>query len=197
MIALKEKVSNQLSRLFADSSKSPSSDSLASHPSHNSQGRTGTQGEKSYSSYFSFVSPTLGFGKSNSQNVRDQRIELAPAPSLPVRWRGRGREFDKEEESRYHECENQVRQKAGEGAKVSRKAFDNNQTDVSLDHDVDCSSQTSSSDSDVFEEASEQQTPRTPFLKDGSAFISSDLYEFLISSLPHGVKGNEWVLLYR
>ncbi|CAN0904868.1 Oxidation resistance protein 1 [Linum grandiflorum] len=196
MIALKEKVSNQLSRLFADSPKSPSSDSLASRPSRNSQGRTGTEGEKLYSSYFSFVAPTLGFGRSNSKNGKEQRIELAPAPSLPLRWRGR--EFHQEEELRYHECENQVRQKAGAGAKVSTEAFDNNKTDISPDDDdVDCYSQTSTSDSDVFEEASEKQTTRIPFLKDESTFISSDLYEFLMSSLPNSVKGNEWVLLYR
>ncbi|CAI0383124.1 unnamed protein product [Linum tenue] len=177
MIGLKEKVSNQLSRLFADSPNSSPSDSVASRPSHNSQGRTASQGEKSFSSYFSFTS--LSFRKSTSENGKDQKIELAPAPSLPVRWRGR--EFDHEEEPRYHEC-----QKAGE-----------RQTTITLDENEDYSCRTSSSDSDVYEEASEQQsTPRTPHLKDGSAFISSDLYEFLMSSLPNMVKGNDWVLMY-
>ncbi|CAN0904867.1 Oxidation resistance protein 1 [Linum grandiflorum] len=181
MIALKEKVSNQLSRLFADSPKSPSSDSLASRPSRNSQLREALE--------------CVGQDRSNSKNGKEQRIELAPAPSLPLRWRGR--EFHQEEELRYHECENQVRQKAGAGAKVSTEAFDNNKTDISPDDDdVDCYSQTSTSDSDVFEEASEKQTTRIPFLKDESTFISSDLYEFLMSSLPNSVKGNEWVLLY-
>ncbi|CAL1384333.1 unnamed protein product [Linum trigynum] len=170
MIALKEKVSNQLSRLFADSPNSPS---------HSSQGRIASQGEKSFSSYFSSVVPSLGFGRSTLENGKDQKVELAPAPSLPVRWRSR--EFDHEEEPRYHEC-----QKAGE-----------RQAAIFLDENEDYSSRTSSSDSDVFEEACEQQsTPRTPYLKAGSTFISSDLYEFLMSSLPNMVKGNDWVLLY-
>ena len=53
--------------------------------------------------------------------------------------------------------------------------------------------------SDVFEEATELQSSEnpTPNLTDNSSFITSDLYEFLFSSLPNIVKGCQWVLLYR
>lgn len=57
----------------------------------------------------------------------------------------------------------------------------------------------STSSSDVYEEAVEQHIPEKPLenLMDDSAFISSELYEFLHSSLPNLVKGCQWVLLYR
>ncbi|XVE81927.1 hypothetical protein DITRI_Ditri15bG0105600 [Diplodiscus trichospermus] len=52
--------------------------------------------------------------------------------------------------------------------------------------------------SDEFQEAREQQSPVKPSLNlsDESVFITCDLYEFLISSLPNIVKGCQWVLLY-
>ncbi|XP_039063439.1 oxidation resistance protein 1-like isoform X2 [Hibiscus syriacus] len=59
-------------------------------------------------------------------------------------------------------------------------------------------SERSSTDSEEFQEASGQQSPMkpTPKLSDESVFISYDLYEFLMSSLPNIVKGCEWMLLY-
>lgn len=75
----------------------------------------------------------------------------------------------------------------------------NKQTDKIHDSNEDIASGGSSSDSDVFEEAQEQQTPKSsiPHLINESSLISSELYEFLHSSLPNIVKGCQWVLLYR
>lgn len=68
--------------------------------------------------------------------------------------------------------------------------------------DEDRTSRRSSSSSEVFEEANEQQTPNTskksPLkLTEDSTFISPELYEFFESCLPNIVKGCQWVLLYR
>lgn len=51
-----------------------------------------------------------------------------------------------------------------------------------------------------FEEATtNRQSPHKTlsYLMDESVFISTDLYEFLLSSLPNIVKGCQWMLLYR
>ncbi|KAE8734149.1 TLD-domain containing nucleolar protein, putative isoform 2 [Hibiscus syriacus] len=59
-------------------------------------------------------------------------------------------------------------------------------------------SESSSTDSEEFQEASGEQSPMkpTPKLSDESVFINYDLYEFLMSSLPNIVKGCQWMLLY-
>lgn len=59
--------------------------------------------------------------------------------------------------------------------------------------------QGSTSSSEVYEEATDQHSPQKPppNLLDDSVFISADLYEFFLSSLPNIVKGCQWVLLYR
>ncbi|OIW13131.1 hypothetical protein TanjilG_32112 [Lupinus angustifolius] len=65
----------------------------------------------------------------------------------------------------------------------------------------DLTSRKSSSSSEVFEEANEQQIPNTSKksvlnLSHDSTFISPELYEFFESCLPNIVKGRQWVLLY-
>lgn len=57
----------------------------------------------------------------------------------------------------------------------------------------------STSGSDMFEDATDQHSPQKPlpYLMDESVFISPDLHEFLLSSLPNIVKGCQWALLYR
>lgn len=75
-----------------------------------------------------------------------------------------------------------------------KKATVNNQED-----NEDPASGRSTSGSEMFEDATDQHSPRKrlPYLMDESVFISADLYEFLLSSLPNIVKGCQWVLLYR
>ncbi|KAF1879015.1 hypothetical protein Lal_00047687 [Lupinus albus] len=136
---------------------------------------------KSLSSYLSYVIPSIGFGGSKTNKHQHDPI---PSDS---------------DEYNYEKIENQ---------------------DGKLDNYVDCSppcnnmdllkndiigedqtSRRSSSSSEVFEEANEQQTPNNSNksllnLTDDSTFISPELYEFFESCLPNIVKGRQWVLLY-
>lgn len=190
MSAFKEKVSNQLSRLFSGSPDSSSPD--------NSQARPFSKGENS-SSYFPFAIPSLSFFGSRSNKHQD---ELKPIQSLPVRWNGKDLEQREEHSNRYHECsticETEELQNSCKDDKGYNAVCESNQTVKSHDGNDDAAPTRTSSDSDLFEEANDQ-TPRKPFscLMDESTFISSELYEFLLSSLPNIVKGCQWTLLYR
>ncbi|KAJ6420963.1 hypothetical protein OIU84_028359 [Salix udensis] len=189
MSAFKEKVSNQLSRFFSGSPDSSSPD--------NSQARPFSKGENS-SSYFPFAIPSLSFFGSRSNKHHD---ELKPIQSLPVRWNGKNLEQREEHSNRYHECsticETEEFQNSCKDDKGYNAACESNQTVKSHDGNGDAAPTRTSSDSDLFEEANDQ-TPRKPFscLLDESTFISSELYEFLLSSLPNIVKGCQWTLLY-
>ncbi|XWS08733.1 hypothetical protein CRYUN_Cryun40dG0026400 [Craigia yunnanensis] len=170
MYTLKDKVAGSLSRLLADSSNhsSPSS------PSELSQARWYSKGSKSLSSIFSYIIPSVSLGGSKSN---DQGSDLKTIQSLPVR--GKNKKFGVQDES-------------------LDSYSDNKQMISPHGEDKDCTSESSSSDSDEFEEAREQQSPVKPLpnLSDESVFITCDLYEFLVSSLPNIVKGCQWVLLY-
>ncbi|ONI26815.1 hypothetical protein PRUPE_1G047600 [Prunus persica] len=173
MFTLKEKVTERLSRLFAVSPDSSSSSSLPPSPDHHHPGaRPDSKGGKSMSSYFSYVIPSVGFGESRSG--KHQR-------SLSVS----NVDFESQDESlhRYVEC---------------RSPGENKETENNRESDYDHVSGGSTSGSEVFEEATDQHSPQKhlPYLMDDSVFISSDLHEFLLSSLPNIVKGCQWVLLY-
>ncbi|XP_015580365.2 oxidation resistance protein 1 isoform X2 [Ricinus communis] len=195
MHSLKDKVSNQLSRIFADS---PNHNSPSSPPD-NSQARPFSSGGKSFSSYFSFGVPSLNLGGSKSNK---QQQDLKPLQSLPVRWGSKGFKQQDGYTVKYHECntlkENENLQLSRTDGKESSKISVNKGTDKINDINENGESGRSSSDSDIFEEAREQQTPRSslPDLMEESSFISSELYEFLQSSLPNIVKGCQWALLY-
>ncbi|KAG4185399.1 hypothetical protein ERO13_A09G227500v2 [Gossypium hirsutum] len=75
---------------------------------------------------------------------------------------------------------------------------DNKQTISPRGEDKDRTSERRSSDSDEFLDTREQRSSIKPplNLSDESVFITCDLYEFLVSSLPNIVKGCQWVLLY-
>ncbi|XP_050215860.1 uncharacterized protein LOC126666966 [Mercurialis annua] len=192
MQSIKEKVSNQLSRIFADSHHHNSSPD-------NSQARPVSGEGKSYSSYLPFNLPSLNFGGSK---VKKQEHDLTPLQSLPVRWGSKGFKHQEEYSVKYHECntitdddyfENYCKDGKGSGAVSVSKGTDNT-SGVNEDGE----SRRSSSDSDVYEETCEQQTPQSslPDLMEESSFISLGLYEFLQSSLPNLVKGCQWALLY-
>lgn len=80
-----------------------------------------------------------------------------------------------------------------------RSPGENRETENNGENDDDHASGGSTSGSEVFEEATLQHSPEKhlSYLMDDSVFISSDLHEFLQSSLPNIVKGCQWVLLYR
>ncbi|KAF2285547.1 hypothetical protein GH714_005417 [Hevea brasiliensis] len=199
MYTLKENVSNQLSRFFAESQNSSSPLPSPCSSADTSQARPFSDGGKSFSSYFHFTVPSLNFGGSGSNK---HQHELKPIHSRPFRWGSKGLKQEDEHSVRYHECntvsEDENLKNYCEDSKESIEVSVNKQTDKTLDSNDVGASGRSSSDSDVFEEAREQQTPRSPVfhLMNESSFISSELYDFLHSSLPNIVKGCQWVLLY-
>lgn len=67
------------------------------------------------------------------------------------------------------------------------------------DDDEDRASDKSTSDSEVFEDASDPPSPVKAMdnLTENSFFVTPNLYDFFQSSLPNIVKGCQWVLLYR
>ncbi|XWS13913.1 hypothetical protein CRYUN_Cryun36dG0079600 [Craigia yunnanensis] len=151
------------------------------------------------SSIFSYIIPSVSLGGPKSN---DHGSDLKPIQSLPVRLKNK--KFEVEGES-LDSCKeytitiaNEDLKKVCEDKKKIRTDSDNKQVISPRDEDKDCASERNSSDSDEFQEAREQQSPvkPSPNLSDESVFITCDLYEFLVSSLPNIVKGCQWVLLY-
>ncbi|KAJ6719358.1 TLD-DOMAIN CONTAINING NUCLEOLAR PROTEIN [Salix purpurea] len=138
MSAFKEKVSNQLSRLFSGSPDSSSPD--------NSQARPFSKGENS-SSYFPFAIPSLSFFGSRSNKHQD---ELKPIQSLPVRWNGKDLEQREEHSNRYHECsticETEEFQNSCKDDKGYNAVCESNQTVKSHDGNDDAAPTRTSSD---------------------------------------------------
>ncbi|XP_050239249.1 uncharacterized protein LOC126688557 [Quercus robur] len=175
MHTLKDKVSESLSRFFADS---PNSSSSSSSPSP--QARSYSKGEKPVSSYFSYIIPSVSFNGLRSNN---HQHDLKPSHSDTDGYRYVNLEAEDKFLDDYVEC----------SPVFGKKATVSNQED-----NEDPASGRSTSGSEMFEDATDQPSPRKhlPYLMDESVFISADLYEFLLSSLPNIVKGCQWVLLY-
>ncbi|XVF62776.1 hypothetical protein PTKIN_Ptkin09bG0035700 [Pterospermum kingtungense] len=198
MYALKDKVAGSLSRLFADSPNHSSPPSPSS-PSDLSQARRSSKGSNSVSSIFSYIIPSVSLGGPKPSN--DHGSDLQPVHSHPVRWKNK--KFEVEDESLGSCKEYTITYTNEELKKVfedKKKISDseNKHTISPCSKDKDRTSERSSSDSDEFQEASEQLSPvkASPDLSDESVFITCALYEFLVSSLPNIVKGCQWVLLY-
>ncbi|KAJ7979795.1 oxidation resistance protein 1-like [Quillaja saponaria] len=168
MYTLKEKVTERLSRLFADAPNSSSS-----------QARPYSEERKPLSSYFSYIIPPVSFDGSKSNK---HQYDLKPCQPVAGRYGNEKYEGLDDSLHRYVDC-----------SPVCKNKDSLNNKD-----DEDQASRRSTSSSEVFEEASEQHSPRKPLpnLTNDSIFISADLYEFLESSLPNIVKGCQWVLLY-
>ncbi|GMI72068.1 oxidation resistance 2 [Hibiscus trionum] len=185
MYTLKDKVAESLSRLFSDSPKHSS-------PSDHSQARLYSKGSSSLSSFFSYITPSESLGGSKSN---DHGSHLKPIQSHPVRWKCRTHELQDESLDSYkgHRVtyKNENLQMIHEVTKKISKDGDKGK-------DKDCTSKRSSSDSEEFQDAQVQQSPvkPPPNLSDESVFITPDLYEVLVSSLPNIVKGCRWMLLY-
>ncbi|XP_022760350.1 oxidation resistance protein 1-like isoform X2 [Durio zibethinus] len=197
MNSLREKVAGSLSRLFADS-PNHSPPSSPSSPSDLYQARWYSKRPKSLSSVFSYIIPSVSFGGSKSN---DHESDLKPIQSLPVRWKNKKFEVQDESLDGCKECTvtymSEDLKKVCEDKEKIWMDSDDKQT-ISPRLDKGHTSEGSSSDSDEFHEAREQQSPvkPPPNLSDESVFITSDLYEFLVSSLPNIVKGCQWMLLY-
>lgn len=193
MYSLKDKVSDKLSLLF--------SDSPSTHPQ--SQATKDTKEGKSFSSLLSYVIPSTSFNTTRSVSQND---DLNPVQSSPVRWKNRS--FSKQDIplENYVECkykcvgEGNLTVQRGERKQdsVIGQAFDEEENFFTPTGNEDRIPRCTSG-SDTFEDATDQRSFRKPMpkLTQESLFLSTELYEFLQSSLPNIVKGCEWVLLYR
>ncbi|KAE8698240.1 TLD-domain containing nucleolar protein, putative isoform 2 [Hibiscus syriacus] len=192
MYTLKDKVAESLSRLFSDSPNHSS-------PSDPSQARLYSEGSSTLSSIFSYITPWVSLGGSKSN---DHGSHLKPIQSHPVRWKCRTYELQDESLDSYgdHKLTNKNEniQMVHEVSKKIPKDEDE-QTISPWSEDKDCTSKRSSSDSEDFQDAQVKRSPVKPplNLSDESVFITPDLYEVLVSSLPNIVKGCRWMLLYR
>ncbi|MBA0559104.1 hypothetical protein Golob_016084 [Gossypium lobatum] len=181
MYTLKDKVAEGLSRLFSDSSNQSTRSDL-------SQASLYSKGSSSLYSIFSYITPSVSSGGSRS---KDHGSHLKPIGSLELQdepldsYEDLIIPFTNEKLVRVHE----VKKKISEDS-------DNKQTISPRGEDKDHTSERS--DSDEFQDTREQQSSIKPplNLSDESVFITCDLYEFLVSSLPNIVKGCQWMLLY-
>ncbi|TYG55386.1 hypothetical protein ES288_D09G269100v1 [Gossypium darwinii] len=191
MYTLKDKVAEGLSRLFSDSSNH-------STPSDLSQASLYSKGSSSLYSIFSYITPSVSSGGSRS---KDHGSHLKPIESLPIRWKYRKLELQDEPLDSYEDLiipfTNEKLVRVHEVKKKISEDSDNKQTISPRGEDKDRTSERS--DSDEFQDTREQRSSIKPplNLSDESVFITCDLYEFLVSSLPNIVKGCQWMLLYR
>ncbi|KAA3454503.1 oxidation resistance protein 1-like [Gossypium australe] len=192
MYTLKDKVAEGLSRLFSDSSNH-------STPSDLSQASLYSKGSSSLYSIFSYITPSVSSGGSKS---KDHGSHLKPIESLPIRWKYRALELQDEPLDSYEDLTipftNEKLLRVHEVKKKISEDSDNKQTISPRGEDKDCTSERRSSDSYEFQDTREQRSSIKPplNLSDKSVFITCDLYEFLVSSLPNIVKGCQWMLLY-
>ncbi|XP_048334255.2 uncharacterized protein LOC107422805 [Ziziphus jujuba] len=185
MSTLKEKMTERLSRLFADSSNSSSSSS-SSPLDQPHQARLHSKVGKSFSSYFSYIVPSIGFDGSRSDKHQN---ELKPVKSLHGGYKKINFECQDEPLDEYVACSPAFQEKEAK----------NNKEKDDINGDQACGgTRGSTSSSEAYEEATDQQSPQKPpqNLMDDSVFINAELYEFLHSSIPNIVKGCQWVLLY-
>ncbi|XP_021849230.1 uncharacterized protein [Spinacia oleracea] len=170
MYALKEKVSEKLSRLLADS-PSPPSPELQESPQANSH----SKGAKALSSLFTYIHPSTAKQKT--------RGDLKSLQSSPTRWRSNSFSW---------KIQNMDCQPEGIPKNECREST---LSHGELESPV---SGRSVSAPEFFEDAFEPPSPwkLMPNLTDDSSFINVELYEFLQASLPNIVKGCQWGLLY-
>ncbi|KAG8368262.1 hypothetical protein BUALT_Bualt15G0027000 [Buddleja alternifolia] len=200
MHAIKDRVSDKLSRFFSDSPSShqPLDQESVASP----QAKDG----KSLSSKLAFILPSPNFDwfRPNANN------EVKPLDSHSFKWRSKSFSLKDKPLDTYTEGNNEYETK--ENIKSHEENGKNHQLSNShLENEEPGSGTSTSSGSDVFEDSA---TPNTfekksmpslmddfeekamPSLMDESLFISRDLYQFLEASLPNIVKGCQWVLLY-
>lgn len=132
------------------------------------------------SSYFSYLIPSAGFGSRSNEHQHD----LEPIHAHPIQHRNAYYKALDDSLDDYVKCS---------------PTYDKKVTPINQEDYEEPTSARSTSGSEVFEDATDQHSPQKPlpYFMDESAFISTDLYEFLLSSLPNIVKGCQWVLVYR
>lgn len=170
MLALKEKVSEKLSRFLADS-PSPPSPQLQDSP----QAKAHSMGAKTLSSFYTFIHP--------SATKKKTQGDLKGVQSSPTRWRSRNLSW------RNQNIDCQAEGIPRDECRESTISQNEHESPVSAG---------SACASEISENVFEPQSPwkLMPNLTDDSSFINVELYEFLQASLPNIVKGCQWVLLY-
>ncbi|XP_057547019.1 uncharacterized protein LOC130825691 [Amaranthus tricolor] len=167
MFTLKEKVTEKLSRLLADS-PSPSPRPLPEFPQANSY----FKGGKTLSSLFTYIHP--------STPIKDSQSELKTIQSSPTRWRSnnlwQSQNIDCELEAIPSDECREITMPENENSKPATRT---------------CAYEVFE---DTHEPQSPWKL--MPNLTNDSSFINMELYEFLQASLPNIVKGCQWVLLY-
>ncbi|KAK7278517.1 hypothetical protein RJT34_23547 [Clitoria ternatea] len=171
MHSFRDKVTQKLSHLFPNSSSS------------SPQGSPYSKEDKPLSSYLSYLIPSINFdGSKTSEHQHDPK----PIQSASSRYSYEDFDYQDVPSENYSDC-----------IPMSNSLDSLKDDSINEDH----TSRRSSSSSEVFEEANDQQIPNTSKkfalnLADDSTFISPELYEFFESCLPNIVKGRQWVLLY-
>ncbi|KAJ3678537.1 hypothetical protein LUZ60_002340 [Juncus effusus] len=181
----KEKVTDKLARLLADSPLSPSSTSPVSQSeSQNTQFTPGefTSPKKSSFSYMlSFLPSPAGNPKPNDSNSNpnspsaSQTLNPKTDESLSTPWPSFKFENVPLELNSSSESETETEKENGNGN-------GNKNVDLKFKNGI--------------EEKRINNSNYLNFLSDKSVFVTMDLFEFFESSLPSIVKGSHWVLLY-
>ncbi|XP_076896506.1 uncharacterized protein LOC143549493 [Bidens hawaiensis] len=180
----KDRVTDKLTNLFSDS---PSESPL---PNNKARSYTKDGG------YFSSVLSYMRSSTESSSNKYGNHPK--PIQSLPTRWKSKDGSWQHIPLNTYDEDDddNQSNSHAQSGTRGSLRgvlsASEENGDQGSA------GSSSSSSSSEVFEDATEPNTPMRAVIDItiDSSFISPDLYQFFQASLPNIVKGCRWVLLY-
>ncbi|KAK1413658.1 hypothetical protein QVD17_35434 [Tagetes erecta] len=192
MHSWKERVTDKLTNLFSDSPSSPSSPPYASH--HHHKARSYTKDGSYFSSVFTFMRSS----SDSSSNKHDDHLK--PIQSLPSRWKSKDASwqhlpldiYDEDEDEDDDNDISDCHERSG-----TQGSLRDVSSAIEENGDLGSAGSTSSS-SEVFEDATEPNTPMRALidLTIDSSFISPDLYQFFQSSLPNIVKGCRWVLLY-
>ncbi|KAL8262822.1 hypothetical protein R6Q59_024171 [Mikania micrantha] len=188
MHSWKDRVTEKLTNLFSDSpSSSPSS------PPHGSPHPHKVRSNKKDDSYFSSVLTFMRSSTQPSSNKHDNNLK--PVQSLPKRWKSEDVSWKHMPLDTYDEDEDDG---ASDSHKQNGTQCPLREVSTTREENGDQGSARSSSSSEVFEDATEPNTPMRALidLTIDSFFISPDLYQFFQSSLPNIVKGCRWVLLY-
>lgn len=186
MNAIRNRVSEKLSRLFSDS---PSShETVDQEPEVRPNAKDG----KSLTSMLSFVIPSTSL-EWFRPNMPNNDAKLSESDSF--RWRSKSFSLKDKPLEMNTESENisDAEENIAALARDGQHGFDTDLANVEPD-----SSRSTGSRFDVFEDAVTHHSLEDPMplLMDESIFISPDLYQFFESCLPNIVKGCQWVLLY-
>ncbi|CAN4091060.1 unnamed protein product [Withania somnifera] len=190
MYAVKETVSEKLSRLFS-ASPSKSVD-------QQSQARPYAKEGKSITSILSFLLPSTYF-----VNIRDRR-EVKPLQSHSFTWRSKSfslRDKPLDDFEVHDDCKEipDIHSEEGENGSINSSVCVKKETvNTDKDNGEPTSAGSIAGSSETFEDAPDRYNFKQSmaYLTTDSVFITPDLYDFFQSSLPNIVKGCQWVLLY-